>query len=113
MTFEEAVQKAHVAKLRNGDRYIIVKYDNELKLVTENGFNSPYLIDKGGEYILDEYHDIVELYTIPCNEVSCIGDLLHKSGELIWKEDSPIFEVSMQEIANKFGVPVKHIRIKE
>jgi len=55
--------------------------------------------------------DIMEVYSIP-NYDSVIRKNLCKPENLIWRRREPI-EITMQEIADKFGVSINSLRIKE
>ena len=56
-------------------------------------------------------------YTIFIDSITRIRDISNgvdlTDGKLLWSKDhKQVFEVSMEEIAEKFGVDVKYIRIK-
>lgn len=114
MKFEEAIQKAHIAETRNGNTYIIVRYDDKFRLVRSGGWCGPYAIDGNGKDRRDKDYDIVRLYIISETNANCLNSLLCSDNkEIIWKEEPPVLEVSMQEIADKFNVPMEYLRIKE
>lgn len=108
-----------VVKTRNNTMFLVV----DDKLIATAGFgllieynDDLTVIDQPDSNIQSGF-DIMEVY----DEVNCWGwgfaralSFVEKKdwGKLIWKRKE-IKEVTMQEIANKFGIPVENLRIKD
>lgn len=103
-----------VIELRKGERRIVLEsnYDGLFLLgISDYGKISNYedcLTSKS--YI--ENFDIMKVYKIetPCSMDEIMND--DKCLELVWERDE-VIEYTMQEIADKIGVPVEKLRIKK
>lgn len=102
-------------KLRNGEKGLIVDVNN-IKIIQYvddwDNLNTSYTTDlKYSNSNLTGY-DIMEVYNI--SEYSCVRrDCLCKECNLIWRRVEKFKEITMQEIADKFGVSINDLRIKK
>ena len=101
-------------KLRNGKKGLIVDVNN-IKIIQYeddwDNLNASYTTDLKciGRINLAAY-DIMEVYNI--TEYSCVRrDCLCKECNLMWRRVGEFKEITMQEIADKFGVDVNSIKI--
>ena len=101
-------------KLGNGEIGLVIGIDGREIIQFENSW-----IDIDNEYnqdlklITTKYDDwdIMEVYRI-LNYDSVIRKNLCKPGNLIWRREEQK-ELTMQEIADKFGISINSLRIKE
>lgn len=104
---KEDLQSGMVVKLRNGRKYLVV----EDLLIGRDGFmrlykyNDDLTLNTGTEY------DIVMVYKKTDSWGEGFVSGLHH-GNIIWEREE-IKEFTMQEIADKLGIPVKQLRIKK
>ncbi len=101
-------------KLRNGEMGLVMDIDGIKIIQFENnwktldyGYNQDLKINTTDASALD----IMEVYRI-LNYDCVIRKNLCKPENLIWKRKE-VTELTMQEIADKFGVSINDLRIKE
>ena len=97
-------------KLRNGQMGLIVDVFGKRIIQLENNWVD---LNKGYNQDLISYDewDIMEVYGFFYNDC-VIRKNLCKPGNLIWKREE-VTELTMQEIADKFGISINSLRIKE
>lgn len=108
---KEDLKSGMVVKTKNNNMYLVVGN----KLITNDGYVLLDSYNKSLENSLLSEYDIIEVYS----KVECWGfgfseglNLALEYGELIWKRK--VFkEYTMQEIADKLGIPVEQLRIKK
>jgi hypothetical protein len=81
-----------------GLEYVVVNYKNKRHLV-----NPAYISDASIDYMMDSELNAINGH----RQIVAIKD---KSDNIIWEMPR---ELTMQEIANKFGIPVEQLRIKK
>ena len=102
-------------KLRNGEKGLIVDVNN-IKIIQYvddwDNLNASYTTDlKYSSNSNLAGYDIMEVYRI-LNYDCVIRENLCKPENLIWKRKE-VTELTMQEIADKFGVDVNNIKVKK
>lgn len=113
MFTKKDLKSGMVVKTRNNTMFLVV----DDKLISTAGFGR--LTDYNDDLTVTALvgFDIMEVY----DEVNCWGWGFSKGlsyveekkwGKLIWKRDETK-EITMQEIADKFGIPLKDLRIKD
>lgn len=101
-----------VVEYRNGDRRIILETEKELILSGNYGCSvlssySQNLLKIGSNLNLD----IVKVYFI--KDSKSLESILNLSNlKLIWERKETV-ELTLQQIADKFNVPVENIKIKD
>lgn len=96
-----------VIEYQNGERRLVVLINDKLRAIS----NDTYLMEPTEYFTLKKIVNIVKIYQ-PASAGS-LDYLLNNPGQLIWKYEEEVKELTMQEIANKFGIPVEKLRIKE
>ena len=101
-------------KLKNGEIGIVIDIDGRKIIQFENSWidiNNDY--NQALKLITTKYDDwdIMEVYSIP-NYECVIRKNLCKPKNLIWRREEQK-ELTMQEIADKFGIPVNDLKIKK
>jgi len=101
-------------KLRNGEMGLVMDIDGIKIIQFENnwktldyGYNQDLKINTTDASALD----IIEVYSIP-NYKCVIRKNLCKPENLIWKREE-VIELTMQEIADKFDIPINLLKIKK
>ena len=108
-------------KLRDGNTGIVLlnltgnEYEKNI-IVIEYGmhrnldnYNDNLCYDNNGNRLL--YCDIIKVYDIPNNIWEIIN--FDIKGKLLWERKEEIKEFTLKEIADKLGVDVKVLRIKD
>lgn len=107
------LESGMVVECENGKRYLVVG-----ETLCRHGFYADF--NNFNENLSASVHmnsacedDIIKVFKpLRCNMIDAISDS-NKLGELIWQREPEIAELTMSEIAEKFGVDVERLRIKE
>lgn len=81
-----------------GQEYIVVNYKNKRHIVHSSNISKDP-IDNMMDTELNAVHNYLQIKTIK-----------NRCGNIVWEKPT---ELTMQEIADKFGIPVESLRIKE
>ena len=104
-----------VVEYRNGARRLVVSINGFLHLYSTDTYvthivnayndNLTYIFNNNKQDIVKVY-EIVKLSSLSCmlTSIDCL--------KLIWERNEPV-EYTMQEIADKLGIPVEQLRIKK
>ena len=100
-------------KLRNGQIGLIVDVFGKKIIQYENNWCDLEEYNQDLKVTATNYNewDIMEVYSIP-NYECVVRKNLCKPKHLIWRRKE-LIELTMQEIADKFGIPINSLRIKE
>lgn len=100
-----------VVEYNQGDKRLVLKANENLFLAGIHSICSLNDFDNNLVYVNDSMLTINKIYTI--KDTSSIDNILNGCDlELIWERPQTV-ELTLQEIAEKFNVPVETIRIKE
>lgn len=102
-----------VVEYRNGSKRLVVSINNRLHFISdyEHLDNIENIYNKDLTCIPERNFDIMKIYKVP--KIAGLNYLLNiNPKKLIWKRPA-IKELTLKEIADKFGYSVKQIRIKE
>lgn len=92
------IEEGYILINSAGSEYIVVNYKNKRRIVNTN-----YISDAPIDNMMD-----TELNAI--NNYISFETIKDRNDNVIWEK--PV-ELTMQEIADKFGIPVEQLRIKE
>ena len=116
VTFNELIQMkmsnlkpGMVVEYANGKRRLVVTINNELCLISENSFAEMGSFNDDLTCNGSPDKNIVKVYQP--EEAASLYTLL-RCGDCIWERPKEIV-LTMQEIANKFGIPVEQLKIKK
>lgn len=104
-----------VVEYRNKDKRLVVLVSGELHFIGSNGV-FPSIKEGYNDdltYKVDDELDIIKVYKVEI--LSALDTMFNTSNhclKLIWEREE-VKEVTMQEIADKFGIPVEQLRIKK
>ena len=118
MSFEEfkrqnPIQQKHlrsgmIVEYANGKRRLVTDIMGRLVLISEDGFQP-----------LSEYNEDLTIYDCPNTTINKVGisepyclDVMLKGATIIWERPKEI-ELTMDEIAEKFGISVEQLKIKK
>lgn len=108
------LQLGMVVEYRKGEKRIVLEFNSQFYLSgdTEFGELSSFNDDLSNKFY--KSLDIIKVYKI--TKPSSLSHLMNNENnsdlELIWERDETK-EYTMQEIANKLGIPVEQLRIKK
>ena len=118
MSFEEfkrqnPIQKEHlrsgmVVEYLSGERRLIVDIRGELVLISEDGFKP---LSEYNEDLTINDHPDVAINKIGLSCPSSLKGMFFKA-TIIWERPEAV-ELTMDEIAEKFGIPVEQLKIKK
>ena len=116
VTFNELIQMKKsdlkpgmVVEYASGDKRLVVTINDELCLIGENSFAEMGSFNDDLTCNGNPDINIVKVYQP--EEAASLNTLL-KCGDCIWERPKETV-LTMQEIADKFGIPVEQIRIKK
>lgn len=107
------LQPGMIVEYRNQERRLVVLINNVLHLISPDCFltNIQSVYNNDLTYKYDKMLDIIKVYKI--TTVRGLKEMLNLcDSKLIW-ERKEIKEYTMQEIADKLGIPVEQLRIKK
>ena len=98
---------------RGGDRYIIAQNEGYMFGANETGWMDfdNFKDDMTYTYEPEPYFDIIKVYGIPRLNTNFFNYNI-KNRKLLFERKEPK-ELTMQEIADKFGIPVDQLKIKK
>lgn len=103
-----------VVKLRDGSKRITIWTGTNMVLSGIDTFSYISGLDDSLKSKITPEHDIMKVYKVSSG--ADLHTLLEDNEDhgltLIW-ERSEVVEVTMQEVADKLGIPVENLRIKE
>lgn len=101
-----------ILKLRNNKKLVVLKAP-ELIFLGVTGCELPKMYNSDMTYLESKNWDIMKVYE-GCENywINGLSSYLNNPGDLIW-ERTEYTELSMQEIADKFGIPIKQLKIKK
>ena len=108
---KEHLRSGMVVEYVNGERRLVVDLIGELMLISNEG-----------SYPLSSYREDLTclIYELTINKVFIVsrGHLAYMLSERntrvkIWERPNPVTEVTLQEIAEKFNIDVKQLKIKK
>ena len=115
LTFNELIQMKKselkpgmVVQYADGKKRLVTAINDELFLMGENMFAE---LDKFNEDLINEIHHLNIVKVFQPKEAAGLNTLL-QCDNCIWERPKETV-LTMQEIANKFGIPVEQIRIKK
>ena len=118
MSFEEfkrqnPIQKKHlrsgmIIEYADGERRLVADIMGELVLISEDGFQPLSSYDE--DLIIGDCSDMI-INKVGISEPYCLYAMLTKA-TIIWERPKEV-ELTMDEIANKFGISVEQLRIKK
>ena len=118
MSFEEfkrqnPIQKKHlrsgmIVEYINGMRRLVVDIKGELILMSRDGFQP--LSDYNEDLIIDDLSNTT-INKVGISEPYCL-EIMLKEATIIWERPKEV-ELTMEEIAEKFNIDVKQLRIKK
>lgn len=118
MSFEEfkrqnPIQQKHlrsgmVVEYANGERRLVADIMGELVLISYGGYQP--LSDYNEDLIIDDCPNTT-INKVGISEPYCLNVML-KGATIVWERPKEV-ELTMEEIAEKFGIDVKQLRIKK
>lgn len=118
MSFEEfkrqnPIQQKHlrsgmVVEYANGERRLVTDIMGKLILISEDGFQP--LSEYNEDLTIGDYSNTV-INKVGISEPYCLEVML-KGATIVWERPKEV-ELTMQEIADKFGIPVELLKIKK
>lgn len=97
-----------VVEYANGERRLVVTINNELYLISNHMFAKVNLFTDNLECVTNPDRNIVKVFQ---PEASSLNSLLN-CNNCIWIRPKETV-LTMQEIADKFGIPVEQLKIKK
>ena len=97
-----------VVQYADGKKRLVTAVNDELFLMGENMFAE---LDKFNEDLINEIHHLNIVKVFQPKEAASLNTLL-QCDNCIWERPKETV-LTMQEIADKFGIPVEQIRIKK
>lgn len=105
------IKAGQVLKFRNGNMRIAIHINGKLEFIGINGFIHPSGLEEDLTHRLDHSFDVVEVYdVVRAGSFEHIFDLDMARLQLRWKRET---ELTLQQIADEFGIPIQQLRIKE
>ena len=118
MSFEEfkkqnPIQKKHlrsgmVVEYANGKRRFVTEINGELILISNGNFIP--LEEFNEDLTIDDESFVINKVGFPLSAASLYTILVYAN--FVWERPNPVTEVTLDEIAEKFGIPVEQLRIK-
>lgn len=114
MFTKDDLKTGMVVEYKNGERRLVIRDGIDI-LTSTNGWTSinnflPDLCNKKG----DDSLTIMRVYYGYIAEKSgTIDDTLKWGGDLLWERPKEKVELTLEQIADKFNIPVEQLRIKE
>ena len=105
-----------VVKIKATDKYywgLLIQVGDKLVRLSdyhENGSYDAFCSSDVMEHVVEVYEGMLKLPNVALNHNLGVK---HQLGKLLWKKEPPIVELSIDEIAKKFGLCPKQIRIKK
>lgn len=121
MSFEEfkrqnPIKKEHlrsgmVVEYANGERRLVTDFMGELILISNEGVYSLYAYR---EDLTCYFHELV-INKVFIVSPGALMDMLSEKNPCvqIWERPNPVTELTLDEIAEKFGIDVKQLKIKK
>lgn len=103
----ELIAGRHFVVTEGGSKYLVLGDD---RFLIFNG-DSPYDMTVSGWHIGDNIGEIVTVYDSFIHDRSTAYDTNYAI--LVWRKQSPVVELTLEQIADKMGVPVSSIRIRD
>lgn len=118
ISFEEfkrqnPIQKKHlrsgmIVEYINGERRLVTDIMGELILISEDGFQP--LSEYNEDLIIDDFSN-TNINKVGISEPYCL-EIMLKRATIIWERPKEV-ELTMDEIAKKFNIDVKQLKIKK
>ena len=105
---KEDLKPGMVVKYKNGERRLVVDINGELSLISNGMFAKLNNFNNDLTYDCNSDINIVAIYK---TEPDSLFRMLQTT-DLIWKRPEEV-TLTMQEIADKFGIPVEQLKIKK
>ena len=104
---KEDLKPGMVVEYKNSERRLVVDINSELNLIANNSF--AMLKDFNNDLTCNNHSDlsIVAVYTPEI--IESLSTML-RAKNLVWKRPEEV-TLTMQEIADKFGIPVEQLKI--
>lgn len=103
---KEDLKPGMVVEYKSGERRLVVKINSELSLISNGMFAELNTFNNNLTCDCNPNINIVAVYK---TKPSSLATMLHTT-DLIWKRPEEV-TLTMQEIADKFGVPVEQLKI--
>jgi hypothetical protein len=103
---KEDLKPGMVVEYKSGERRLVVEINGELSLISNGMFAELNTFNNDLTHDRNSYINIVAVYK---TKPSSLATMLHTT-DLIWKRPEEV-TLTMQEIADKFGIPVEQLKI--
>lgn len=103
---KEDLKPGMVVEYKSGEKRLVVEINGELSLISNGMFAELNSFNKDLTHNRNPYINIVAVYE---TKPSSLSTMLQTS-DLIWKRPEEV-TLTMQEIADKFGIPVEQLKI--
>ena len=103
---KEDLKPGMVVEYKNGEKRLVVEINGELSLISNGMFAELNNFNKDLTYDRNPNINIVAVYKTKPNSLYTMLE----TTDLIWKRPEEV-TLTMQEIADKFGIPVEQLKI--
>ena len=111
--YKSDLKLGNIVECRNGNVYMLVEVLKRKILIRTNYANEDF--DWYDEYLYNKINsefDIMKVYS-GCIDGSLEEMLYCNKGKLLWERPEEITELTLEDVAKKFNVNVKNLRIKD
>lgn len=99
-----------VVEYANGKRRLVIEFNNQLALLGNDNWGDLELISEDLEFLANEDFTINKVYNP--GYMQGLNSMLESSHPCIWERPKSV-ELTMEDIAEKFGINVEQLKIKK